>query len=267
MPLKNTGKEIKKIKINKKNVIITFNDKSKLEVTPEALTVTYLYVGKSLDNKTINELKAFSKNAKLLKYAMSLLKRGHYSEWKMREKLYAKEANKHDVDLIIKQLKEHDLINDQMLVLDWVEYGEERLIGKNKILQELSNKGIFEEQLKKIKFNHQNEKKKALANLPKLEKKYAKYAYEQKKQHIYHGLISLGFDNDIVNEVINKIKAKDNKDEKEKLNKDLKKVYERLSRKYEDRELKEKVFASLRSKGYKLNEIIKEWENIYGEIS
>ena len=207
-----------------------------------------------------------SSSAVLLKHAMSLLKKGHYSEWKMREKLYNKEGKKSDVDRVIRVLKENDLINDKMFALDLVEYGNERNLGKNKIIQELSNKGIFEEVINKFHFPSSLEKKKALANLPKLEKKYDKYAYEQKKQHIFRALVSLGFDADIAHEVINKVSAPKLKDEQEKLDKDLDKTYTRLKRKYEGYELKNKVVAALRSKGYKVNDILNRMEKKYGEI-
>ena len=53
-----------------------------------------------------------------------------------------------------------------------------------------------------------------MCQLPKLERKYASYSYENKKQHIYNGLVSLGFESIVVEEVINKISPIDEKDEK-----------------------------------------------------
>ena len=266
MPSKSSGKTIVKLKVNKKNVIISFSDKSKLSLVPEVMASFYLYEGKTLDNKAIKELVSFNASASLLKYAISLLKKKHYSEWKMREKLYAKEdANKPAVDQVIKVLKSNDLINDKMLILDTIEYGNERNIGKNKIIAELANKGIFQENLSSISFSYTNEKKKALNNLPKLEKKYSKYSYEQKKQHIYRSLLSLGFDNDIALEALNHLSKPNDKDELDKLKKDFDKTYLRYKNKYEGYELKNKVVTFLRSKGYKIKDILSRWEKYYGE--
>ena len=122
MPSKSTGKTILKIKVNKKDVVITFTDRSKERLSLEVLANFYLYEGKTVSHKELNDIKKMSNQASLLKYAMSLLSKGHYSEWKMREKLYNKETSKSDVDNIIKILKNNDLINDKMLALDWVEY-------------------------------------------------------------------------------------------------------------------------------------------------
>ena len=261
MPLKSSGKIISKIKVNKKNVVISFEDKNKLTCVSEVLASFYLYKGKEVSYKEIKEIEQFNAFASLMKYALSLLRKGHYSEWKMREKLYAKEGKKPDVDRVIKSLKENDLINDKMLILDHIEYGNERNIGKNKIIQELLNKGIFLESIPMNSFPYSLEKKKAMNNLPKLERKYDKYAYEQKRQHVYKALLSLGFDNDIAMEVSNHVKSGKPKEEKDKLEKDFNKVYIRYQRNYHGYELKNKVASSLRSKGYKLNEIMKMWED------
>ena len=266
MPSKSSGKTIVKLKVNKKNVVIFLSDKRKLDLVPEVMGNFYLYEGKVLDNKAIKEIISFNNSASLLKYALSLLKKNHYSEWKMREKMYNnKEANKKDVDNVIKVLKDNDLINDKMLILDTIEYGNERNIGKNKILQELSQKGIFMENLSGINFSSSLEKKKALNNLPKLEKRYDKYSYEQKKQHIYHALLSLGFENDIALSAVNSVKLPNQKEENKKLEKDFEKVYLKYHKKYLGYELKNKVVSSLKSKGYKTKDILNIWEKNYGE--
>ena len=265
MPSKSSGKVIAKVKVNKKNVVISFTDRSKLTCVSEVLATYYLYEGKTLTYKQIKDIEEFNASAELMKYAMSLLRKGHYSEWKMREKLYAKEGKKSDVDRVIKALKNNDLINDKMLMLDTIEYGNERNIGKNKIIQELSNKGIFQEQINKASFPTSLERKKALNNLSKLERRYSKYPFEQKRQHVYHALISLGFDNDIALEALNHLKAPKDKDEINKLKVDFVKVYSKYENKYEGYDLKNKVITSLKGKGYKMKDILNEWEKHYGE--
>ena len=265
MPSKSIGKVIAKIKVNKKNVVIVFVDRSKLTCVSEVLASYYLYEGKTLTNKQIADIEQFNASAELMKYAMSLIKKGHFSEWKMREKLYAKEGKKSDVDRVIKTLKNNDLINDKMLMLDTIEYGNERNIGKNKIIQELSNKGIFQEQINKVSFPPSLEKKKALNNLGKLEKRYGKYSFEQKRQHVYHALLSLGFDNEVALEALNHLKAPKEKEEIDKLKTDFNKVYSKYENKYDGYDLKNKVITSLRGKGYKMKDILNEWEKHYGE--
>lgn len=260
MPSENAGKIIKKIKVNKKNIVITFEDKTKLDITHEAYTLAYLYEGKELDKKTIKELKEVSESSKHLTYCMNLFKKGHYSEYAIREKLYKREATKPQVDKVIQILKNASLIDDAMLAYDLYEWENEKLHGKNKIIKVLYDKGIFEKEINKLTFPRSKELQKAKANLPRLEKKYDKLSYENKKQHIYASLISLGFDNDIAMETLNKIKPSNDKEENKKLEIDFAKAYKRLRNKYEGRELKEKIIATLRNKGYRFGSILKMWE-------
>ena len=265
VPSKSSGKKIVKLKLNKKTVTLTFDDRKKLSFNSEVMANFYLYEGKTIDDKTLKKIKEFDSSITLFNYAMSLIKKGHISEWKMREKLYNKEAKKPEVDKIIKVLKSNDLINDKMLILDTIEYGNERNIGKNKIIQDLLNKGIFQENINKNYFSYSLEKKKAINNLAKLEKKYDRYSYEQKRQHIYKNLLTLGFENDVALEALNHLSKPNDKKEKEKLEKDFTKAYIHYKNKYEGYDLKNKVVTSLKNKGYKLNEILKEWEKQYGE--
>ncbi len=255
MPRGKTGKIIKKIRVNKKNVVLSFTDGEKLEISQEAYTSNFLYVGKELDQKEIDSLNKITSVKKLSEYALSILSKGHYTEWKMREKLYAKGGDKESIDYVIKRLKEIDLINDKVFIEDYLGYAEERGFGKNKIKQELLKKGIFAEEIDKIHFNDSSEKKKAVALIPSLEKKYERYSYEQKKRHIYAALLSRGFDHEVASFALNKISSKNEKDEYNKLKIDFKKTYDRYKRKYEGRELKEKVINHLRSKGYKYSDI------------
>lgn len=259
MPSKNSGKVITKIKINKKDVSICLG-KERLKISEDAYAMTYLYVGKELSNKEIKNLLEISSLAKLVKYALSLLEKGHLSEWKMREKLYAKEATKSQVDSIIKRLKANDLIDDEAFIADHLAWSEERNIGKNKIIKELLDRGVFEERIAKINFPYNKEKQKALFQLPKLEKKYAKFSFEKKKQHVYAGLLSLGFESNVANEVIERIAPINLKEENNKLKADLEKVYSRLSKKYEGYELQIKVINTLRNKGYSYSSIKKMME-------
>ena len=165
MPRGKSGKVIKKIKFNKKAVAIVFSDGERIDISEEAYTSSYLYIGKELSQKDIDKLLQITSVKKLSTYAMSLLAKGHYTEWKMREKLYAKGGEKPDVDYIINKLKELDLLDDKAFIEDFLGYGEERLWGKNKIKQELLKKGIFAEEIDKIHFPIATEKKKASSHI------------------------------------------------------------------------------------------------------
>lgn len=248
--------KITKIKILKNKVSLYFDKRNKLDISKDVYTNFYLYEGKELDKKEYQQIIDLNNSSKLLEYALRVRSKAIYSEYQMREKLYKKDANKKEVDKIIKTLKGYDLINDEAYAYDLLEYYNSLNYGKNKIRHKLSEKGIFDKDINKLKFPLSIEKRKANNLFNKLDKKYEKYNIKQKKQHIYNAYIELGFDSDIANEMINKIKEPNSKSEINKLKVDYQKAKIRLSRKYKGKELKQKIIQSLLQKGYRLNDII-----------
>ena len=248
---------IKRIKILKSKVSITFTNNEKLELDKEVYPNFYLYVGKDVSKKEYKDILEYNNDAKLLKYALNLRSKALYSEYKLREKLYNKGASKRSVDRIIKMMKSYDLINDKMLAEDLLEYYNSLNYGEKKIRHKLSEKGIFDEDINKLRFPVSIERKKANNIFPKLEKKYDKYNYAQKRQHIYNAYLEQGFSSELALELSNKIVEKNNKDELDKLKVDYQKTKLRLSRKYQKKELKQKVLQALLAKGYKYNDILK----------
>ena len=248
---------VKKIKICKKKVVISFLDHEKIEIDKEVYPNFYLYEGKDISKKELNKIINFNQSVYLWNYALKLRQKHLYSEYSMREKLYEKGGIKEQVDDVIKRLKNNDLIDDNAFIADYIEYYNSLLYGKNKIITKLLDKGIFKEKIDKVNFSKVVERKKAKTLLPKLEKKYAKYNNTQKKQHIYQSLITNGYDIDIASEMVELIKITPEKEENDKLKKDFEKAYSRFKKKYQKKELRNKVMTYLLSKGYKMNDVIK----------
>lgn len=246
---------IKKIKEYKSKVVLTLANKSKLEVSKEAYPNFYLYEGKDLSSKEIKEIKDFSNVSALLSYALKKREKKLYSEYKMREELYKKEANKKQVDKVIKLLKGYDLIDDKAFIEEYISYYNEKNYGKNKILNKLSEKGIFKDVLDKIMFPYAVEIKKAKNSLKKLEKQYDKYNDVEKRKHIYNALISRGFDLEVASSVTKEIKPSTSKEENNKLEKDFDKYLIKYKKSYKGKELKSKIVTALLTKGYKYNDI------------
>ena len=247
--------KIKKIKILKNKVKVTLDDEV-LELDKEIYPNFYLYVGKDLSLKEYKEIKEYNNVSSLLKYALRIRSKSIYSEFKMREKLYNKGADKKSVDKVIKTLKNYDLIDDNAFVQDLVSYYDSLNYGKNKIIQKLKDKGIFEEKICKINFSVSNERKKANNIFSKVEKKNEKYNFSQKKEPVYNAYLQLGFDHEIALNMKDKVQGGSIKEEKEKLYKDYLKSKMRLERKYKGHELKQKIIASLVLKGYKMGDVI-----------
>lgn len=255
MPRRNTGKTITKIKKFKNKIAIYFDSK-KIDVSYDTFTSFYLYVGKTMTMKEYKDFIHQMEMEKFLKYALSVREKNIISEYNLREKLYHKEASKDIVDRIIKFMKEHDLLDDYAYALDMKSYLDDSLVGKNKIILKLKNKGIFDETISKLTFSSSLEKKKAKEYLEKIESKFNKYNTNLKRKKIINALLVQGYSYEIINDVISTIKKQDPNIEEELLKKDYEKVFNKLSKKYEGKILKEKIIASLYNKGYSLKKII-----------
>lgn len=256
MPSVNTGKvKIKTIKVYKDHVTLSFLKREKLQISKEAYLSSYLYEGKALSQKEIDKLLEITAVSKLLNYGISLLNKRRYSERKMYDKLKAKEDNKSSIMSVINTLKDKGLLNDKEYMQDLIVWDDERKLGKNKIIKHLKDQGIPSSLVEKAHFNNLNELKKAKSLLPKLDKKYTRYAYEQKKKHIYSALVSQGYDMDVAREVMGHTKKDQPKKEKEKLKNDYLKIKRRYENKYEGYELRKRIYAALANKGYRNNEI------------
>ena len=256
MPSVNTGKKvIKSIKVYKDHVTLSFAKQETLKISKEAYLSSYLYAGKSLSVKEIKRLNELTALTTLLNYAMSLISKRHYSEWKMYEKLVKKENDKAAAMAVISKLKENDLLDDKAYMEDLIAWDEERGFGKNKTIKHLKDQGIPDNLIAKAHFSQSNELKKAKGLVPKLERKYARYAFNNKKNHVYQALLSQGFDYETAKEAVELVKGDSPRLEKEKLINDYKKVYKRFENKYEGYQLKQKIYSALLNKGYKGKDI------------
>ena len=186
---------------------------------------------------------------------MSLISKRHYSEWKMYEKLIKKEPNKAAAMQVINKLKENDLLDDKAYMEDLIAWDDERGFGKNKTIKHLKDQGIPDNLISKAHFSRFNELKKAKGLVPKLDRKYSRYAFNNKKNHVYQALLAQGFDHEVAREALELVRSDSPRLEKEKLINDYKKVYKRLESKYECYQLRQKIYSALLAKGYKGKDI------------
>ena len=255
MPSVNTGNKIKSIKIYKDHVTLSFVKHEQVKISKEAFVSSYLYEGKVISSNDIQKLTDLTAISKLLNYALSLVSKRHYSKKKMYEKLIAKDDNKRAVMQVIDKLESNDLLDDKAYMQDLIAWDHERNFGENKIKKHLREQGIPESLISKAHFSQNNERKKAERLIPKLDKKYARYAYEIKKQHVYQALLSQGFNPEVARSVLDDVKQDKPKAEKEKLLADFKKIKKRYENKYAGYELKKKIQSALLTKGYKYSQI------------
>lgn len=205
MPLKNSGNVIKNIELKKDRVTLYFED-FEVDISYDAYTSAYFYVGKELTKKEINILEESLIFSKYVGFARNLLTKKHYSENLMYQKILSQGARDDIAIKVVRYLKNIDLLNDEAYIFDILEYAKDEGFGKNKVKEMLTKEGFLEEQISAIKFPKETEIKKAKSLLKKLDKKYASYDLTNKKAHIFKALLTKGFSEEVAYEVTDLIK-------------------------------------------------------------
>lgn len=85
-------------------------------------------------------------NNKLYSYGLKLLSLRDRTEKELTEKFIKKGYKEQEIALVIDKLKQLDYLNDYKFALKWVRMRlEQKLLGKERIRQELKSKGISDE--------------------------------------------------------------------------------------------------------------------------
>lgn len=256
MPSVNSGKRtIKKIKVSKKNISLIFSQGEKIQISQNAYLSTFLYEGKTLSDKEVNQLVELTSLSSLLNYAFNVVSKRRLSEQQMYEKLIKKKDNVEAANNVIAKLKASNLLDDKAYMKSLVAFDNERNYGKNKMLKHLKEQGIPDIMVNEISFSTDVEEKKAKVLLPSLEKKYERLSFENKRRHIYSTLLARGFSSEIARNTINDIKRGSKEEEKEKLAIDYQTIKTRFKRKYDGYQLKQKIYGALVNKGYQYQDI------------
>ena len=179
-----------------------------------------------------------------------------YSPNKLREYLLKKNKNKKVVDIVIQKLKKYQLLNEDELIERIIEYCDSKHYGYNRIISMLKSREISLNKINNVKLDHQRETKEAIEQAKRLVKRYKSKNTVNLKRNVYSALIRYGFDENIASLESSKV-FNSPSSELNMLKLDYSKLVSRYSRKYNGRELNNKVVTSLLSKGYQINDINK----------
>ena len=239
------------------------NNKYKIYIDGESI-ITYdnvilennlLYkknIGIGLYNKILSDTKYFDIYNKIVKF---ILKKRR-SEKEINLYLIKNEVSDNDRNKIIVKLKEINLINDieycKAYINDKIYLSKD---GINKIKKDLLNQSIsidiIENEFRNVDIDVFDDRlKKLIVKKIKCNKKYSNNFLKQK---ILNEMINLGYNKDNVLKIINDNIEFDNNI----LERELNKIYNKLSKKYIGIELENKLKQKLIQKGFKVEEINK----------
>ena len=187
-----------------------------------------------------------------------------YSPAKLREYLLKKNKNKKVVDEVIKKLQKYQILNEDELIQQIIEYCDSKHYGYNRIIKMLNDRQISKDRVSKLKRDESRELKEAIKQRENLVRRYKKKNTANLKRNVYSALIRYGFDENIASIEASKV-FNSHVNELNMLKLDYSKLVSSYSRKVKGKELQNKITKALLSKGYRLNDIkcITKEEEIY----
>ena len=229
-----------KLYLDNKEVITTFDD---------VILKNNLLFNKEIDNELYSKIINENNYYELLNSCIKRISRRLRSEKEIKNYLEKKTNDIHLIEYIIVELKQKNYINDLLFTKAYL---SDKLTltnsGVNKIKSELYNLGIEEEIINDVLENNniKNDPKKLENMIKKKIKLNNKYSNNYLKQKILNDMINLGYDRE---EIIN-ILDQNIKDDKDIYEKEYKKLYEKLKKKYQGKELEYQINQRLYRKGF-----------------
>lgn len=250
---------------NRFNIFV--NGHYSFAVDDTILVTERLFKGKELTEPEIEELRKKGEASKAYQSALNYLSFKMRSEKEIRD--YLQQKDYEDIDPVIEKLKEHKFIND-------LEYGKSfvrttyqlRNDGPKKIERKLVQKGLTNEEIMTglEEYSLEQQKENAIKASEKTLKRQRNKSNREIQQKVREQLMLNGFENDVINDVLNEMDLEQPEDEEfEALKKQGEKAWNRYSRKHKDSELVNKTKMYLYSKGYPrelIDRFIKEKEGM-----
>lgn len=243
--------KIKKLKSGKYKIELDNNDK--LVTYDDVILNNNLLFDKNLSNELLNKLNVETKYYDIYNRSIKYISIKMRSKLEMEIYLDKLKIDNEDKQKIIDNLINIGLINDlnftKAFISDKINLSN---VGPNKIKQDLLNNNIdiniINEELYKYDENIFDNKIDYLISKKIKNTKYSNYVLKQK---ILNELLNLGYDKNQILTRLNNYNLSDSG----VLDKEVEKLYNKLSKKYSGYELKSKIKAKLYQKGYSLDEI------------
>jgi len=254
VPSENSGRTINDITYLKDSVRLKVADKV-FNLTHEAFTDHYLYIGKELTPTELGAIDDASSLYKHEKYAFRLLAKGLYTTAQVKTKLYAREAKGWMVRAIIDKLNQSRLINDELFISERLEYGHARNEGFYRIIEDLRQKGIDETKLAEIHYDDEQELQKASALYPRVWEAQKRKSRRAGVQAVYEWYFRHGFPDVIIHKMVTKAEGEES-DDRPRLRQDYETAKRKYGLKYKGKALRERMIGYLRQKGYNYGDIV-----------
>ncbi len=251
--------KITKLKNSLYEVIVEKESEEKRFKLSEDILIEYNFI----NNKILTESE-YTLLHTLANYSKIYTKTLGFIAFKMRTEsevaiyLQEKDCNEKYIIEIIEKLKRLNYINDKMYCKNYVKHQFEiNKKGPKLIIDELKKKNVkleyINESIKLLSFEMINDK--ILSLIHYYDKINRGKSINKLKESILRHLLVKGFDYELIMPILSNYSFANNNDDRQLLQKEFTKVYNKLQKKYQDYELKRKVIKTLMNKGFNYDDI------------
>ena len=242
--------QVKSIK-KKKNTYQVQIDELLYDIEVDVLLEFRLRKSLILDQKTFNDLMIQNKLVYIKRKAIMYVTKSRTVR-DFKAYLRTLEADENYIDSLTKQFKDKKYLDDHEYAINYVLSLKSRY-GKNKIRQSLVEKGIKKEIIDSVLEDFKSDN---LEDMIKKDSKLIKKdTYLKAKETLYRRYIQKGFEESLVSALIDKHLDKTRFNENITIEKYFLNALKKYQHKYENQELKQKIYLYLRQKGFNPNQI------------
>lgn len=243
--------EIKKTKSGKYKVKI---DGTVITTYDDVILDHHLLYQKEISPETLEEINKDTFHSEQYHKALAYALRKVRSVYEMKKYMEKLEMSPNEIEKNISHLKRIGILSDVSFVKAYLSDslylsndGPYKM--KQELLDQEIEESLIEEEMSKIDLEYVREKLiKSIYKKLKNDKKHSSY---QLKQKIILDMVNLGYDRDMIMEILSDVSIID----QDKLEREYEKLYEKLKRKYEGKELFRKIQEKLYSKGFDIHDI------------
>ena len=233
--------------------IITFEDNSKIKIHEDLILKYDLLISKSLDDDLKEKILSENKTYEIYEVAISYINKKLRSKKELINYLKKKEYSSEDIGRVVLLLTDSGFLNNDIYANSFVhDHIVLSMDGPNKIRKELEDNGIDNDLIYKVMENYTLELE--MERIEKIVDKQIKLNKNKGanllKKKIQMYLLNLGYNIENINKVLNFKKL----DSEDLYKKEYEKAYNKLSKKYDGKELEYKLKQYMYQKGFSYND-------------
>lgn len=257
---------IKKLKIYEDYVML-YLEEEKIQLSVDSYFEHKIKDLKGLDEDLYKKLKNEEILFKAYRSALRKLAYKDHTVAQIKDHLKGKGLNRKQIDEMTGKLISYGLLDDEKYCMSRISYLKDSKLSGKQIRYKLKKEGISEQLITKhLKVDQNEEYTKALQLAEKFERTIRNKSCSAKKKAILNKLVGLGYSYETASSAVQSADMKD-ENELELLRKEFDKALHKYERKYEGRDLDDRIIASLLQKGFSYSDIRTVMEEKHGKES